>query len=170
MKIRLTICDRHFAAHTIRGPHPYTHLISIGDAAKAYPVNGFENVKHGLALFFDDITQFRPGWTLPAVDHVQQLLRFARSMVGQTTVELLVHCEQGISRSTAAAFIVMAYHLGPHKEAEAMAEILHARPQACPNELMVDLADQLLRREGRMVRELQLARMMRQAAPYGSGY
>lgn len=170
MKIDVTILDRHTAAHAVRGPHPFTHLISIGDAEKAYPLDGYENVPQHLCLFFDDITRWRPGYTMPDEEHVRRILRFAKDMKGERSVSLLAHCEQGIARSTAAVYIVLAYLYGPGQEAKAMADVVHARSSARPNELMVELADRVLKREGRLVRELELARLARLHRPYGDGY
>jgi predicted protein tyrosine phosphatase len=70
-------------------------------------------------------------------------LRSARGLV-------LIHCEAGVSRSTAAALIMYACWLGPGYEREAMERVLSLRPIAIPNRRMVALADKLLNREGRL--------------------
>jgi predicted protein tyrosine phosphatase len=151
--IRLTIGDRWFAENAIRGPHPYTHLVSITDSNFADPCAGAENVKRVLHLSFDDITVWRPQYVLPNEDHVRTLVRFARAL--PQDCELLVHCEAGISRSTAAAFTILATVYGPSAEARALADVYHVRPAARPNTLMVQLADLVLERKGAMERQLE---------------
>lgn len=171
MQVRLTILDRDHAVRAIRGPNPFTHLMSFAGSDRERPPDGFENVQHRVAFFFDDITRWRPGWQLPEEEHIKQILRFARAIKERDQdIELLCHCEQGRSRSTAGAFIVLAYLYGPGQEARAMADVVHARSCADPNDLMVEIADRLLKREGSMTRELELARMARRSLPYGSGY
>jgi len=66
----------------------------------------------------------------------------------------LIHCEAGVSRSTAAALILYACWLGPGLEAEAMERVLAQRPLAIPNRRMVALADDLLNRGGHLLKAL----------------
>jgi len=147
-KVRLTITDRESAERAIRGPHPYTHALSIRDATASKPIDGLENVPSRLALFFDDITIPRPGYTLVEDDHIHQIIRFAGWVRDHPSqVELLVHCEAGISRSTAAAFIILAVLKGPGKEGAAFAELISVRACALPNSLMLVKADRILKRE-----------------------
>lgn len=63
---------------------------------------------------------------------------------------LLIHCQAGISRSSAVALIVCAQLLGFGKE-EAMDMVLAARPQARPNLWVVELADEALGGGGKLL-------------------
>lgn len=64
---------------------------------------------------------------------------------------MLIHCFAGISRSTAAAYI-LACHFGAPGQEDSIANTLRrASPAATPNNLMVALADDLLNRDGRMI-------------------
>jgi predicted protein tyrosine phosphatase len=109
---------------------------------------GFAPERH-LRLGMNDIVDEAGGEAPPSEEHVRALLAFARDWPGDAP--LLIHCWAGISRSTAAAFTVLCDRLGPGCEFEA-ARVLRARaPHADPNRLIVRLADQLLRREGRMI-------------------
>ena len=64
---------------------------------------------------------------------------------------MLVHCWAGVSRSMAAAYILLCDRFGPgHEEAIAQPSRLRA-PHAYPNALLVQLADAALGREGRMI-------------------
>jgi predicted protein tyrosine phosphatase len=60
---------------------------------------------------------------------------------------VLVHCHAGVSRSSAAAALLMAQH-NPGREEDAFLALLEIRPQAWPNTRMVELADGLLQRRG----------------------
>jgi predicted protein tyrosine phosphatase len=68
---------------------------------------------------------------------------------------VLVHCEAGVSRSSAAALIMYACWLGPGREREAMDRVLSQRPVAVPNRRMVEIADRLLDRGGRLLHVLR---------------
>lgn len=54
----------------------------------------------------------------------------------------LVHCEAGISRSTAAGIIVLRAILGPGSEGEAVSLVVAQVPEASPNRRLIALADQ----------------------------
>jgi predicted protein tyrosine phosphatase len=61
-----------------------------------------------------------------------------------------VHCYAGISRSTAGAFIT-ACALNPKRSEESIARAIRSfSPTAQPNIRLVSLADDILRRGGRM--------------------
>jgi len=63
---------------------------------------------------------------------------------------LLIHCQFGISRSPAAAFI-LACALRPDKSEQFWAEELHRQsPSAAPNPSLVALADAIMQRGSRM--------------------
>ena len=68
---------------------------------------------------------------------------------------MLVHCWAGVSRSMAAAYILLCDRAGPGYELE-IARALRARAShASPNTLMVRLADEALTRERRMVEAIE---------------
>jgi predicted protein tyrosine phosphatase len=99
-----------------------------------------------LELSFHDITEIRPGLVAPDRAIMQAILDFARAARER---KLLIHCWAGISRSSAAAYVV-ACDSNPGFE-QAIAEELRRRaPSVTPNRLMVSLADDLLGRSGRM--------------------
>jgi predicted protein tyrosine phosphatase len=83
------------------------------------------------------------------MDHIEGLLTFSRTWTREAP--LLVHCWAGISRSTAAAYILLCDMRGPGYEAEIARELRELAPHAQPNRLMIRHADQLLAREGRMI-------------------
>lgn len=126
-----------------------THLVTMlspGAVATAPDALAAENRLH---LIFHDIAEPRDGYLAPSAEQIAQFLRFGLEMnAGQT---MLIHCYAGISRSTAAAYILACARLPDRGEAE-LAELLRQlSPSATPNPLMVALADAALGREGRMV-------------------
>jgi predicted protein tyrosine phosphatase len=101
-----------------------------------------------LLLSMHDIIDVQPDMTPPGAEHVERLFDFARSWDRQRP--LVVHCYAGISRSTAAAYIISAM-LAPHRDEHELARALRtASPSATPNQRLIAIADELLRRDGRM--------------------
>lgn len=134
--------------------HP-DHLISIG-ATWDPDLEGIENYEGTLLrLKFSDI-KFQPvipesfrayGLSAPNPEHIQEIIDFGRQI---KEGHLLVHCEMGISRSTAATLIVLATHTDP-TQAGVIEKMVHeSRPQARPNNLMLGYADELLGWEGKL--------------------
>ncbi len=64
---------------------------------------------------------------------------------------MLVHCWAGISRSSATAFILACERAPDASEREIAQTLRRASVAASPNPLMVQLADDMLSRGGRMV-------------------
>jgi predicted protein tyrosine phosphatase len=99
-------------------------------------------------LRFDDIISRLAGAQAPEDHHVEALLVLGSELEAMGGVaHLLVHCHAGVSRSTAAAALLMAQH-NPGRETDAFLALLELRPQAWPNTRMVDIADRLLKRNG----------------------
>jgi len=106
-----------------------------------------------LVLAVDDISMPIDGYTLPADEHVKQLIDFVGKWNRATP--LVVHCYAGISRSTAGAFVA-ACTLNPQRDELQIARaIRRASRTAQPNARIVSVADRLLKREGRMVRAIE---------------
>jgi predicted protein tyrosine phosphatase len=125
-----------------------TCLLSIGDSQDALPA-GYDNVPHKLRLLVADVVT-----ELGATEEdILQIVRLAEGLRSETGT-VLIHCEAGVSRSSAAALIMYAYWFGPGREREAMERVLSQRPVAIPNRRMIDLADRLLDRGGRLVKAL----------------
>ena len=70
-------------------------------------------------------------------------------------INVLFGCMAGISRSTAACYILLCYLLGEWNEREAFNLLVNKRLEARPNPLMVKLADDYLKRGGKMVAPLK---------------
>lgn len=102
-----------------------------------------------LTLSMHDIIDVLPDMTPPGEAHVRNLIAFAREW--DRARPMVVHCFAGISRSTAAAYIIAAALAPERDEAELARALRLASPSATPNARLVSIADQLLGRDGRMV-------------------
>jgi predicted protein tyrosine phosphatase len=129
----------------------------IGARRVVSAINGdiFPETPHGIApndhlkLDMHDIVESLPGSTAPAHVHVHSLIEFVEAW--DRTAPLLIHCYAGLSRSTAAAFISLCA-LNPEASEQKIAHALRrSSDTAVPNRLFVRLADEALRRDGRMV-------------------
>ena len=143
----IEVASRYEAGDILSSPArcaDVTYLLSIGDVQDELPV-GYDNVNSKLRLLVADVvTEF--GATEQDIQRIITLARELRSVTGR----VLIHCEAGVSRSSAAALIIYACWLGPGRELEAMMRVLAQRPIAIPNRRMVELADRLLIRNGRL--------------------
>jgi predicted protein tyrosine phosphatase len=102
-----------------------------------------------LLLSMHDIVEAQLDMVPPGHDHVESLLAFARGW--DRARPAVIHCYAGISRSTAAAYIVAAA-LAPERDEQELARALReASPSATPNPRLVAVADDMLGRQGRMV-------------------
>lgn len=102
-----------------------------------------------LKLGLNDVVATDLGDDPPNQSHVENLIAFGRGW--DARAPLLIHCWAGVSRSMAAAYIVLCDRFGPFREKE-IAKSLRARaPHAYPNPLLIEYADNALRRNGRMV-------------------
>ena len=124
-------------------------LLSPGHEESARREPPFE--RH-LQLYFHDITEARAGLIAPDRESVGAILDFARNWSGVRPI--LVHCWAGISRSSAAAFMI-ACARNDGFERDIADELRRRAPFATPNRLMVALADDFLRRSGRMVEAIE---------------
>lgn len=88
-----------------------------------------------------------------ARERAEQILRFLND--GQADEEILVHCSRGVSRSTAAAYIILCRSAEPGAEAKIARMLRRAAPFADPCPLLVSYADEILGRGGRMVEAIE---------------
>ncbi|MCB1490442.1 MAG: tyrosine protein phosphatase [Rhodobiaceae bacterium] len=147
----LHVCSLSRLAETVErtGASHVLTVISAHTPVRRPP--GIEPDNH-LYLGFDDITAPMEGFSPPARAHVEQVLDFAREW--DRAAPMVVHCWAGISRSTASAYAI-ACALHPEADEMALAAALRrASPSATPNRLMVQFADDILGRNGRMSRAI----------------
>src|SRR5262249_22512053 len=92
-------------------------------------------------LNFDDIIEALPGYLQPSEQHVASIIRLGSEL--NETDRILVHCHAGISRSSAAALIMLAVRT-PSRELEIATRIRAEGRWFSPNRLMIEIADRLL--------------------------
>ena len=146
--MRIHVCPLSQLEATVAatGARRIVTLINVATAV-ARPA-AIAEVDH-LLLGVSDIAEPMDGHVVPAEEHVDRLIAFAQTWDRATP--LVIHCWAGVSRSTAAAYVV-ACALDPARdEAEAALALRAASPTATPNPRIVALADQKLGREGRMI-------------------
>ena len=86
-----------------------------------------------LSLSFDD--EDHMGGLAPTQNDVYSIIAFARSLNEKGKKRLAVHCNAGISRSTAASYIIL--HTLGYSRHEAVTTVLTTSPAAQPNKLML---------------------------------
>ena len=136
-----------------RGPS-YRTLISIGDPGARYPT-GYGRVAQRLRLEMEDVAHPAAAHA-PQLEHVRALIGFAPT-VARLGGACLVHCEAGISRSTAAALIVLRTLLPGAAPAELVDWLRERVPHAEPNRLMIRYADEVLGEVGGLYEALAAA-------------
>ena len=130
-----------------------SHVLSLLAGITPFPPTPTGiNPNNHLKLTLADISEAEPGLILPATDHVAELIdfgkRWARDGGGKP---MLVHCFAGISRSSASA-LTIACALRPSQKESNYATALRAASTYCqPNRLIIQHADHLLARNGRLV-------------------
>ena len=133
---------------TARALHRPSHLVSLLSPTddRVWPTATAGDAH--LRLACHDIAEAREGFTPPDAALVARLLDFATGW--DATQPMLVHCWAGVSRSTAAAFIIACQYAPERSEHEIAQALRAAAPYATPNALMISLADRALNRAGRM--------------------
>ncbi|MES2028416.1 MAG: hypothetical protein V4477_04495 [Pseudomonadota bacterium] len=122
-------------------------LTLLSPGATAHDWSGLAPERH-LQLAFHDIVEQTPELIAPDAGTMRAILDFGRG----STVErpMLIHCWAGISRSSAAAYAI-ACDRNPGYETAIADELRRRSAYVTPNKLMVQLADEQLGRDGRMV-------------------
>jgi len=126
-----------------------SHLVTLINGETLISTPPSIGPERHLRLAMNDICEPQPGLVLPCETHVEDLIRFALEWNRQAP--LLIHCWAGISRSTAAAYTLLCDIRGPGHEEAIARELRELAPHAQPNRLMIQHADRLLARDGRMI-------------------
>lgn len=126
-----------------------SHLVSLLTRGSVMTRPEAIAAENHLEISVSDIVEPLDGHILADIEHVAPLIAFARAW--PRADPMVIHCWAGISRSTAAAFVT-ACALAPHRDEMTIALALReASPMATPNRRIVEVADALLGRRGRMV-------------------
>lgn len=162
LPFRISICGRadlpQFANTEV------THLLSIDNPETVTPTPAWLRGVHWHCLFHDvDTTYLADGNTViaPTRENVHNILDYGRTCLDasrEEPVHLLIHCAAGVSRSPAAAYSILCMILGSGRENDALQHLLAIKSDVCPNPLVVQHADDLLCRHGRMLTALHTLR------------
>ena len=129
-----------------------THVLSLLDPGSPEPeAFGAFDPHRRLELRFHDVIETEPGCVAPESLDVEQLLSFGHDLTEGKGTHLLVHCHAGVSRSTAAATLIVAQARPDRPAEEALQTVLSRRPRAWPNLRILELGDALLERRGEIV-------------------
>lgn len=152
IKTDLVICGLHEIDETL--DERVTHVVSILDPGTPEPAK-FADLPGDQLLrlrFHDIVEEYQPLSEAPRRAHVAAILRFGEA-AARAHHRLLIHCHMGISRSTAAAVMLLARE---SRDADAaVARVTELRPIAWPNLRMIELADEELGLEHALVRAVR---------------
>jgi predicted protein tyrosine phosphatase len=120
-----------------------THVLSILDPGTPEPARFAELPDDQLLRlrFHDVIEEYQPLSEAPQQAHIAAILKFGEE-AARAHHRILIHCHMGVSRSTAAAVMLLAKESGDAEAA--MARVAELRPIAWPNLRMIELADENL--------------------------
>jgi len=133
-----------------RSPSHVISLLSPEEMITTPP--GFSPDRH-LRLGVHDISQPQQGLIAPDASTVEQILAFGRDWTGDAP--MVVHCWAGVSRSTATAFVLACARNPQADERDIALKMRKAAPHAYPNRRIIALADEMLRRRGRMIEAVE---------------
>lgn len=156
----LHICSLSKLVETIEKTRA-RHVVSLIDAGREIPYPLSVPIEQRLHLDFNDIVNAVPGFVSPQKTHVEKLIAFIRQWNQETP--LVIHCWMGISRSTAGGYISQCALMEDADERELAQALREASPSATPNIKLVQFADEILGREGRMIRAIEEIGMGEQA-------
>ncbi|WP_420410031.1 tyrosine phosphatase family protein [Hoeflea sp.] len=133
--------------------HGAREMISLMAQGQDFHRPAVIEAERHLNLGVNDISGETEGLIAPAHTHVERIIDFAGSW--NRSAPLVIHCWFGISRSPAAALIT-ALALEPDQdEDELAARLRDASPFATPNPRLIAIGDEILCRNGRLVRAVQ---------------
>jgi predicted protein tyrosine phosphatase len=144
---RITICGiAELGEHVAAG---VTHVLSILGPTSPDPPEFAAFAPHRrLILRFHDVIEPQSDQNAPTREDVERLLVFGREVSETPEAHLLVHCRAGVSRSTAAAALILMQANPEWPASAALDAVAAIRPRAWPNLLILEIGDALLGRDG----------------------
>mgnify|MGYP002713137772 CR=1 FL=1 len=143
------VCALYYVDRLVQ-QHGVSHVITLTSNAADIPTPPGVAAERHLRLLMNDIVEPGEGLVAPGRTHVEELVEFA--LAWDCKAPMLIHCWAGISRSTAAAFTALCAR-NPHAaEIDIARRLRAASPTATPNSRIVAHADEILGRNGRMIK------------------
>jgi predicted protein tyrosine phosphatase len=131
-----------------------THLLLMRDPGAIETSSESRTIaKTCLKLRFNDVFRDEDGFSAPTVCHVLSILQFGfESLEMGCDSHVLVCCENGVSRSTAAAIVMLAATGQDRSFRDTVRKVVEERPCAWPNLRMISIGDHLLGAQGALAR------------------
>lgn len=142
--LRLAVCGQYEARQWFAAMQA-THVLSIRKEGRAFHPPKVDAARH-LVLSFED-THDASHPDAPKLSHIEEAARFVDAL--PSDARLLVHCLQGLSRSTGLVLGLLAREVSPLRAAYLLHRI---RPVATPNKLLVKLWDERLGLAGELMK------------------
>ena len=139
------ICGRSQLSKTMKQVGA-THVLSLTDPDKRPFLRPGFDPANWLWLKFEDVLDDKD-LHAPTGLHVALILEWGLTLPEDAVV--VVHCEAGVSRSTAAVLALLVDR-SPDDIDGCVAKLLETRPQACPNPLITRYADEIIGCGGRL--------------------
>jgi predicted protein tyrosine phosphatase len=166
---RVHLCSKEAAEAALASERAalFTHLVSIGEPGSDPPC-GFEDFEgEKLRLEFDDVTEIggwasiMAGYQPPrASDALALAVFYRRKVLAHPAPFVLIHCAQGISRSSAATLALFFAHRNNATEAAEALLSLKSEDPLSPNRLFVSLLDDELGAGGQLIKAAGLYILM----------
>jgi predicted protein tyrosine phosphatase len=125
-----------------------THTKIIGLLEPSKTVHAVKTTKPYCLERFHDIERPLGRYVHPTIDNVERILDFSKDFTEDD--KILIHCQAGISRSTATCILVLVQHGMSIKEA--FDHTLSIRKIMNPNSLLLEYGDTLLKCDGAIVK------------------
>jgi predicted protein tyrosine phosphatase len=124
-----------------------THVLSLLDPGKRPFLHPKTPLQNWRLWLFEDVID--PSYDrAPKKEQVAEILEWAATLPNDAV--LLVHCEAGISRSTAMALAILVQHHGLDQINRCVDLLFGVRPEAAPNPLIAKYADDILKCGGQL--------------------
>jgi predicted protein tyrosine phosphatase len=144
----IAVCSLALVTETIARLKPWGVITLLDPSSMIETPDGITPERH-LKVGINDINTDAAGLISPGDAHVATILDLGRRW--DALNPLLIHCWAGVSRSTASAFMIACMR-NPEIAPAIIANRLRAlSPTATPNRLLIQIADDMLGRRGKMV-------------------
>lgn len=151
--MQLVICGVHDADRILSSSnHGIQAVISILDpeCRTFLRPSGLHTVEHTLEIDFDDVEVENESYRYPTMQDAQDIVEFITSTLSKSNHDSwLIHCHQGISRSTACGLLLCALTYGLD---DARHQLLSVRPRAAPNTLICEHFDKICGFDGKFAK------------------
>ena len=112
-----------------------------------------------LKLRFHDVVESASGRRPPQRQDVESIIGFVgAAQDGSPVTHVLIHCQSGVSRSAAAAMLVLACARADLPAQRLMEHLVQSRPSALPNMRMIEIGDDVLGRRGDLIEAVRVRR------------